>query len=300
MVLGMELRNRPAFTLVELLVVIAIIAVMLGLLLPAVQKVREAAAKISCSNNLKQIGLGLHAYHDVNERMPPGVTPREPSVSYAYMTWLTRLLPYLEQEPLWQQARSEYDRWPHPFVGGFHTSGRVQIRLFTCPSDGRLSGPQRTHNERVVGLTSYVGVLGRDYMQPTGVLFAKSSVRLTYITDGTSQTLAVGERPPSADFWYGWWYAGVGQHRTGSGDMLLGVEEINDRSRYAAHCERGPYRFSRGSVSEQCDLFHYWSLHSGGGKFVFADGSVRFLRYEASDQMPALASRSGGEVVSLP
>jgi prepilin-type processing-associated H-X9-DG protein len=132
------------------------------------------------------------------------------------------------------------------------------------------------------------------------VLFLDSHVRLADITDGTSCTLMAGERPPSADCWYGWWYAGYGQAGTGSADMLLGARERNLGGPYVSSCPPGPYRFQAGRVENQCDLFHFWSLHPGGAHFLFADGSVRFLAYSAADILPALATRAGGEAVSLP
>jgi prepilin-type processing-associated H-X9-DG protein len=110
-----------------------------------------------------------------------------------------------------------------------------------------------------------------------------------------------GERPPSADFWYGWWYAGFGQAGTGSGDMLLGVRERNRGGYiYTYFCAPGPYSFSPGRFDNQCDLFHFWSPHPGGAHFLFGDGSARFLGYAADPILPALATRAGGEVAALP
>jgi prepilin-type processing-associated H-X9-DG protein len=121
------------------------------------------------------------------------------------------------------------------------------------------------------------------------------------ISDGTSQTLFAGERPPSADFQFGWWYAGAGQLFTGSADMVLGVHERNVLPLsigYAYGCPPGPYSFGPGRMSNQCDMFHFWSPHNGGGaNFLFADGSVHFLSYSAAPILPALATRSGGEVI---
>jgi prepilin-type N-terminal cleavage/methylation domain-containing protein/prepilin-type processing-associated H-X9-DG protein len=290
-------RPRAAFTLVELLVVLGILGVLVGLLLPAVQKARAAAARIGCANNLEQLGLALHNYHDTQSTLPPGVSSGAP---YPRMTWLTRLLPYLEQEPLWQITVAAYDYQPIPFVDPPHIGLGLPVKPFACPADGRPSQPQDTHGGRRVALTSYLGVLGIAYDDTRGVLFRDSRVRLTDVTDGTSNTLMAGERPPSADCWYGWWYAGVGQAATGSADMLLGARERNWGGPYTSPCPPGPYPFQPGRFDNQCDLFHFWSPHDGGAHFLFADASVHFLGYQADAVLPALATRSGGEVAGLP
>ena len=115
-----------------------------------------------------------------------------------------------------------------------------------------------------------------------------------------SNTLMIGERPPSADNWYGWWYAGLGQAASGSPDMLLGASEINDGANHATSCPAGPYEFSPGAIDEQCHLFHFWSLHPGGSHFVLADGSVQFYSYSVDPILiPAMATKAGGEVINL-
>jgi prepilin-type processing-associated H-X9-DG protein len=286
--------------LIELLVVIAVIGVLLGLLLPAVQRVRAAADRIQCANNLKQIGLALHNYHDAHSVLPPGVTSERRGEPFPRTTWLTRLLPYLEQEPLWRATIAAYAYQPWPYLNPPHVGFGTPIRVFACPADSRTLEAQDTHQGLRPALTSYVGVLGTAYERTDGVLFRDSRVRLTDITDGTTSTLMVGERPPSADLWYGWWYAGYGQAGTGSADMLLGVRERNFGGGYVSDCPPGPYHFRAGRVDEQCDLFHFWSLHPGGAHFLFADGSARFLTYSADQALPALATRSGGEAVNLP
>jgi prepilin-type N-terminal cleavage/methylation domain-containing protein len=293
-------RARGAFTLVELLVVIAIIGVLIALILPAVQKARAAADQISCANNLKQIGLALHNYHDSHFKLPPGVTSRKPREPFARMSWLTRLLPYIEQESLWQATEAAYSYQPWPYANPPHIAFGMPIRIYSCPADPRTQDPQPTHQTLQPALTSYVGVLGTAFDRPDGTLFLDSRVRLTDIIDGTSNTVMVGERPPSADFWYGWWYAGYGQAGTGSADMLLGARERNSGDTYISSCPPGPYHFTPGKVDNQCDVLHFWSLHPGGAYFLFAEGSVHFLTYDADSVLPALATRAGGEAVALP
>ena len=97
-----------------------------------------------------------------------------------------------------------------------------------------------------------------------------------------------------------WWYAGAGQRFSGSADMLLGVLEQNVMPVTSGSCAPGYYPFAPGNLRNQCDMFHFWSLHENGAHFLFADGSVRFLSYSAAPIMPALASRDGGEVVDIP
>ena len=110
-----------------------------------------------------------------------------------------------------------------------------------------------------------------------------------------------GRGPPSADFQFGWWYAGVGQRGTGSADMILGVLEQNLLPIVSGSvCGPGAYSFSPSRFSDPCGMFHFWSAHPGGANFALADGSVRFFRYGAAPLMPALASRAGGEVVEMP
>lgn len=288
---------RRGFTLLELLVVIAIVGVLLGLLLPAVQKARDAAARVQCLNNLKQIGLALHNYHDSNLSLPSGVSSGAP---YPRMSWLTRLLPYVEQAPLWQATEAAYDYQWVPYLNPPHVGFGMPVAVYSCLSDPRTSRPQNTHQNLCAALTSYLGVLGTSFVSSDGVLFLDSRVRLMDISDGTSSTLAVGERPPSPDSWYGWWYAGYGQAGTGSADMLLGVREYNAGGPYVASCPSGPYHYQPGRFNQQCDLFHYWSLHTGGANFLFADASARLLSYDADAILPALATRAGGEVVEVP
>ncbi len=288
---------RRAFTLLELLVVIALIGVLIGLFLPAVQRIRDASLRIACASHLQQIGLALHHYHDVNYVLPPGMTGAGGKGSYSYLGWEARLLPFIEQDNLWRTIPSVYQQDPRPFDNPPHLGIDTVALLYTCPSDPRLQQAQISRGYRVA-FTSYLGVEGLDLGNTNGALYKDSAVRFADVIDGTSNTLLVGERPPSTDLYYGWWYAGTGQNFTGSCDMILGVRER--MAVIEPGCLPGPYDYTPGRLSNQCDQFHFWSLHFGGGHFLMVDSSVHFLSYDADAILPALATRAGGETVELP
>ncbi len=291
--------KRSGLTQLELLVVLAIIALLIGLTLSGVQRIRGAAARARCQDNLRQLALALHSYHGTAHHLPAGVALPSASEPYPFMSWHTRLLPYLEQQSAWQEAVSAYRANSDFLAAPGHPGAERTFPVFGCPSDPRTATPQRVSDYYTRGLTSYLGVVGRNVDRLDGVLFPNSAVRLTDIADGTSNTLMIGERPPSFDMVLGWWYAGWGQNRDGDADMLLGVRAKNT-STYAPNCPFGPYEFTPGTFKNPCDAFHFWSPHAGGANFAFADGSVRFLRYSANDILPALATRAGGEVVVVP
>jgi prepilin-type N-terminal cleavage/methylation domain-containing protein/prepilin-type processing-associated H-X9-DG protein len=294
-------RNR-GFTLIELLVVIAIISILMGLLLSAVQKVRAAAARTQCQNAIKQLGLALHNYHDTRQALPPGHRAANHPDRMPYSGWCVSVLPFLEQTALAQQAEAAFRTNPNAF-NPEHANLRTVVPAFLCPADSRVFTAQtslRTNN--IVAFTSFLGVAGTDAVtKRDGVLYQNSSTRFADLTDGTSNTLLLGERPPSADFQFGWWYAGIGQQLTGSADLVLGVREPNLQPiESGSTCGPGRYPFlAAGGFTDQCGMFHFWSPHSGGANFVFADGSGRFLAYSVDPLMPALASRAGGETTSL-
>ena len=293
--------RRPASSLIELLVVVGLFAALFGLLLPAVQRVRGAAARIACQSNLRQMALALHGRHDLDGRLPAGTRPNRPAEPYPSLAWHTTVLAFVEQQPLATLVDGG-SRRPGTAFPRVRPGLDVAVRLFGCPADPRISTPAAVPEERFqVGLTSYLGSAGESHRTPTGVLYLDSRTRLTDVTDGLSNTLLVGERPPSFDNRYGWWYYGVGQADTGSLDATLGARELNRSNRlpYAGCPRRPPYHFRVGGWTDPCSAFHFWSLHPGGANFAFCDGSVRFLAYSADAILPALATRAGGEVVAL-
>jgi prepilin-type processing-associated H-X9-DG protein/prepilin-type N-terminal cleavage/methylation domain-containing protein len=293
---------RPGFTLIEMLVVFGVVAVLAALLVPAVQRAREAAARASCQNNLKQLALALHQYHNVSGAFPSGWRSAKFPRGMSFSGWELSVLPYLEQAPLYAAAQTSYAANPNPLNNPLHAELSVPLKVFACPSDARTPGPQVSlQTQTLAALTSYLGVCGQNYSSQDGVLFPDSQVRLGDITDGTSMTLMLGERPPSADMQFGWWYAGAGQNGTGSADLILGVHEANLLPILpGSPCGPGTYTFSNSQFTDPCGMFHFWSPHTGGANFAFADGSVRYLGYTAAPLMPALASRAGGELAVIP
>jgi prepilin-type N-terminal cleavage/methylation domain-containing protein len=330
-------QRRSGFTLTELLVVLAIIATLLALLLPAVQRVRESAHRVRCENNLKQIGLALHNYHGVYNAFPPAqlddpkyspnkTAPRPP---YPYLSWRGSLLPFVEADNLWRQTMQAFSVEKEFWYDPPHTGLSTIMPVYTCPSD---PNEYQTHSVPTlvegggslppVALSGYLGVSGTNLLMRDGVLLYNIDIRIQDITDGTSNTILVGERPAVEPYVFGWWYAGVGQFVplhpgsrssnleqrmhyqgvfTGSSAQTLGAAELNlQSSGYSAYddCPPGPYTYGPGKSSNPCDSFHFWSMHPGGAHFLFGDASVHFISYGIGANLVKLATRNGNEAYS--
>jgi len=295
-------QRRRGFTLIELLVVVAIIAVLIGLLLPAVQKIREAAYRTRCQNNCKQIGLALHMHHDATGVLPPS----HGASGGMSGTWLLRILPNIEQSALYQMGTGTPAQQAQ--------AGSTAVNIFLCPSDPR---GLTTFNQNVggfnqdFGLTSYLACHGTTFanFNPStntfvgdGMIYTGSKVRLTDAQDGASNTIVAGERPPSPDdaylpLYWGWWNSeynwDVGMAANGSAIFTF------SRGSTGTACPN-PDRFREGDFLNYCDTNHFWSPHAGGAYFVFGDGGVRYVPYGiGSAVFNALCTRSGGEVVDL-
>jgi prepilin-type processing-associated H-X9-DG protein/prepilin-type N-terminal cleavage/methylation domain-containing protein len=356
----MRNRKRQGFTPLELLLVIAIIGVLIALLLPAVQRVREAANRTQCINNLKQIGLAMHHYQDVEGCLPPGrnnwaAQTYVPLRPHALDCWRMLILPYVEADSLWRQVVDleqpgslppPIDPCPPGFPPQYWTPAcsyeyiwdssqryfgpfATVVPVFSCPSDPRTLRTVQSEGSST-SLSSYLGVNGidlwawsttptgpddlRGIMVPTNkyrgdtggreIPASNVGTRLAEITDGLTNTLLIGERPPSHGLDWGWAFAASGQDATGSLDCTLGVNEVNLQNSGVSEtdaCPPGPYRFTAGRIDNPCDVFHFYSPHPGGANFLFADGSVHFLSYSVANQvMRALATMSGEEAVELP
>lgn len=287
--------RRSAFTLVEVLVVIAIIAVLIGLIVPAVMKARGAAHATQCRNGMRELGIAFHSFQGGHETLPAGVSG--PTSDMPFVTWMTRILPQMGQDPLWQAAEEAF-RLDGDFGQPAHAAllGK-KMEAFLCASE--FNGEPAMYGASTVAFTNYLGCEGTDQYAKDGMLFLDSKVKTTMATDGTSGTILIGERPISpGSKRFGWWYAGIGQNLDGSLDSVLGAREDPVDVKFGA-CGPTGNRFRNGKVDNPCDELHFWSYHPGGANFLFCDGSVRFLTYDADKVLPALATRAGNESVEL-
>lgn len=207
-------QNRKGLTLLELTVVLAILGILSALLLVAVQRARSASERMACANNLRQLGIALHGYHTIFRFFPPGTNhPDVPGLygpdndPFPLLNWQARLLPFLEQDPLWTLTERAYQLDRHNLEDPPHVGSTTYLSIFLCPSDTR----------RIPAPTSYIGVEGIDHFRNDGVLYLDSRISMAAVTDGSSYTLVVGERPPSSAATFsvvGMAVGGIGEPRT--------------------------------------------------------------------------------------
>jgi len=273
-------RSRHAFTLIELLVVIAIIAVLIALLLPAVQQAREAARRSQCRNNLKQLGLALHNYHDTHNTFPMNMRSfvTAPSPNNSGFSFISMILPYIDQAPLYNTLNFSYATTNSASSSNL-TASKTVLPALLCPSDPTPgyredlaatwnwpSGPGATKNKGAAAVTCYKGWAGNGVdNSPANAMFERTTtsvIRMRDIIDGTSNVFAMGEHSPSYAPWCGW-ISTNGAWTTYRADTRLNGIKLTFPT---------PNNEEVGGPREAAV-----SMHVGGGFFLLADGSVHFI-----------------------
>jgi prepilin-type N-terminal cleavage/methylation domain-containing protein/prepilin-type processing-associated H-X9-DG protein len=243
-------RRRSGFTLIELLVVIAIIAVLIGLLLPAVQKVRESAARAACQNNLHQMGLAMQMYYDSNKAFPPAFA--KPS-NYGWAVWI---LPYVEQDSLYRALQ------PTATTLSVNPNTTLPLAVYNCPSDP----------DSAIINSHFRGYAKSNYAVSEQVSDGGSAIKMAAIKDGLSNTIMIGERDASNQIGALW--AGRDTATPGASvASVIGRPTWPINTKYG-----GGLPCCSGDTAVGCTRFAWSSAHSGSGaNFVFCDGSVHFL-----------------------
>lgn len=285
--------SRRGFTLIELLVVIAIIAILIGLLVPAVQKVRESAARAQCQNNLKQVGLALHNFHDTQKKFPTANSP-------VFGSAFTHILPYVEQDNI----RRVYDTNQPPTAPPNNTVTNLPIQIYLCPSMPNPPGPPQAYSTHFASYAVCIGSNDGWAPPPDNGAIVRSNAtgsptivdqgkRLTDLTDGTSNTFLAGEmgfQLKDYSFTSGPY---AGSPRGGNTSWAFGYTSYSIGSTKVMMNTVTPPT----SVTDRLQTFR--SDHSGGCNFLLGDGSVRFIANGIDfPTYQALGTRSGGEVLS--
>lgn len=299
-------RDRTAASVVELMVVIGLIGLMLGLLLPAIQRIREAAARTVCLNNLRQIGVALHTYHNDHGQVPPLHVDdyhrsHDPN---ALLSWMALLLPYIEQEALYRDSVEACRIDRNPLHNPPHVGLATVIKLYGCPTDPISRSPHTDRFGVTASFTTYIGIggtlppgrtVGEFGMMGGGQSFDR-------VPDGLSNTLMVGERPPPESLQAGWWYPGYSADGIGfrGPNNVIFITWMFAPLFHGDPCSLRKATFGPGRPDNPCDRYHLWSYHPGGANFLFADGSARYYGYSIEPLLYALGSVRGGEVVELP
>ena len=293
-------RRACGFTLIELLVVIAIIAILVALLLPAVQQAREAARRTQCKNNLKQIGLALHNYHDIYNTFPPGYTSRmvtamQPASADAGpgYAWAFAIMPQIDQSNLTASVNTQLDA---SAPANMATVSPLTLNSFLCPTDPApptfdvVDGSGAT---LTLPSSNYVGIVGYNNVtampgQGSGVFYRNSRVRFRDITDGTSNTICVGERKATHKFnnvaiavnANSTWYAAIPGVMRPAGMMSMPMMQEGPGSMVLGHVGQAPMMgmpAMQRTPNTTNHIVHFSSSHVGGVQFLLCDGSTHFI-----------------------